>query len=50
MEKQRFLCTVEKEITDHSVLKNEVPLGMDVALVQCLRCGVMGIKKLADAQ
>ena len=49
MEKQRFLCRVEKQITNHSVLKNEVPLGEEVALVQCLSCGVMGIKMLVDA-
>jgi hypothetical protein len=49
MEKQRFQCRVEKKITDHSVMKNEVPLGMYVAMVQCLSCGVMGIKNLDDA-
>jgi hypothetical protein len=50
MEKLRFLCRVEKKITNHSVLKNEVPLGMEVALCQCLSCGVMGINRLADAK
>lgn len=50
MEKLRFQCRVEKKITNHSVLKNEVPLGDLVAWVQCLSCGVMGINQLADAK
>jgi hypothetical protein len=37
MEKLRFLCRVEKKITNHAVLKNEVPLGMEVALMPKLR-------------
>jgi len=50
MEKLRFQCRVEKKVTNHAVLKNEVPLGMEVALTQCLSCGVMGINQLADAK
>ncbi len=50
MEKLRFQCRVEKKVTDHAVLKNEVPLGDAVALVQCLSCGVMGVNQLADAR
>jgi len=50
MEKLRFQCRVEKKVTNHAVLKNEVPLGDDVALVQCLSCGVMGVNQLADAR
>ena len=46
MEKLRFQCRVEKKITDHSVMKDEFPLGDDVALVQCLSCGVMGVNQL----
>lgn len=50
MEKLRFQCRVEKKVTNHAVLKNEIPLGDDVALVQCLSCGVMGVNQLADAR
>jgi hypothetical protein len=50
MEKQRFLCRVEKKIKDHSVLKDEFPLGDEVALVQCLSCGVMGVMLLSEAK
>jgi hypothetical protein len=31
-------------------MKDEFPLGDDVALVQCLSCGVMGVNQLADAK
>jgi hypothetical protein len=50
MEKLRFQCRVEKKVTNHAVLKNEMPLGDAVALVQCLSCGVMGVNQLADAR
>ena len=50
MEKLRFQCRVEKKVTDHSVMKDEFPLGDDVALVQCLSCGVMGVNQIADAK
>ena len=50
MEKLRFQCRVEKKVTNHAVFENEVPLGDDVALVQCLSCGVMGVNQLADAR
>jgi hypothetical protein len=50
MEKLRFQCRVEKKVTDHAVMKNEVPMGEQVALTQCLSCGVMGINQLADAK
>jgi hypothetical protein len=49
MEKRLFLCRVEKKLTNHGILKNEVPMGEEVALVQCFSCGVMGIKLLKDA-
>ena len=50
MEKLRFQCRVEKKVTDHAVFENEVPLSPDVALVQGLSCGVMGINQMADAK
>ena len=50
MEKLRFQCRVEKKVTDHAVMKNEVPMGEQVALTQCLSCGVMGINQMADAK
>ena len=50
MEKLRFQCRVEKKVTDHAVFQNEVPLSDEVALVQCLSCGVMGVNKRADAR
>jgi len=50
MEKLRFQCRVEKKVTDHAVFENEVPLSPEVALVQCLSCGVMGINQMADSK
>jgi hypothetical protein len=50
MEKLRFQCRVEKKVTDHAVFTNEVPIGDDVVMVQCLSCGVMGVNQKADAR
>ena len=50
MEKLRFRCRAERKVTDHSVLKDEFPLGDEMALVQCLSCGVMGVNYIADAE
>lgn len=50
MEKQRFLCRVEKRIKDHAVMADEFPLGDEVVLVQCLSCGVMGVMPLSEAK
>ena len=50
MEKLRFQCRVEKKVTNHAVFENEVPLGDDVVMVQCLSCGVMGINQREDAK
>ena len=49
MEKLQFQCRIEKKVTNHSVLKDEFPLGDLVVFVQCLSCGAMGVNELADA-
>jgi hypothetical protein len=50
MEKLRFQCRVEKRIKDHIVFEDELPLGDDTALVQCMSCGVMGVMQKSDAK
>jgi hypothetical protein len=47
MEKLRFHCRVEKKVTNHAVLRDEVQLGDEVVFVQCLSCGVMGVNALS---
>ena len=50
MEKRLFRCRVEKKLTSHAVFDDEFPLGTDVALVQCLSCGVMGVNLIEDGR
>lgn len=50
MEKLRYLCRVEKKVKNHGVVMDEVLLGDDTALVQCLSCGVMGIMLKSEAK
>jgi hypothetical protein len=50
MEKLRYLCRVEKKVKDHAVFTDEVKLGDDKVLVQCLGCGVMGIMDRSEAK
>lgn len=49
MEKLLFQCRVEKKVTNHAVLKDEIQLGDKVVFAQCLSCGVMGIMALNQA-
>jgi hypothetical protein len=48
MESQLSQCRVEKTLTKHAVFRDEVKLGDGIALMQCLSCGVMGIKELVE--
>lgn len=50
MEKLRFQCRVEKKVTNHAVFENEVPLGDEKVLVQCLGCGVMGVMDRSESR
>lgn len=50
MAKLRYLCRVEKAVKDHGVVMDEVLLGDDTVLVQCLSCGVMGIMLKSEAK
>ena len=50
MEKLRFRCRVENKVTDHAIFEGEFVMAPDVALCQCLSCGVMGVNALADAK
>ena len=48
MEKLRFQCRVEKKLHDHAVFMDDVQLGQNMVLVQCLGCGVMGVMDRRD--
>ena len=49
MEMLRFQCRVEKKVTNHGVMLDQVKLGDNKVLVQCLGCGVMGVMDRIDA-